>query len=111
MIIDEEHDGSYQSESNPRYNTLEVAKERAAYNKCALILGSATPSLESYYAAQRGEYKLLVLPERINGKPLPEVEIVDMVTERMKGWSGFLSQKLQSELKRVVSAGEQAILF
>ena len=64
MIIDEEHDGSYQSESNPRYNTLEVAKERAAYNKCALILGSATPSLESYYAAQRGEYKLLVLPEQ-----------------------------------------------
>ena len=111
VIIDEEHDGSYQSESNPRYNTMEVAKERAVYNKCALILGSATPSLESYYAAQRGEYKLLVLPERINGKPLPEVEIVDMVTERMKGWSGFLSQKLQSELKRVVSAGEQAILF
>ena len=78
IIVDEEHDSSYISDFNPRYNTIDVAAFRAEQNGALLLLGSATPSLGSYYAAKHGKLKLIEMPERINKQPLPKVEIVDM---------------------------------
>ena len=111
IIIDEEHDGSYQSESSPRYNTVEVAKFRAEYSKAKLVLGSATPSLESFLCAERHEYELVELPERINKKPLPVVDIVDMRKEIRRGNNTPFSSLLKDELKRCLDSGNQAILF
>ena len=85
IIIDEEHDGSYISESAPRYSTVEIAKMRAEYNGAKLVLGSATPSVETYVKAARGKYGLITLTERINKKPLPEIIIADMRREVKRG--------------------------
>lgn len=85
IIIDEEHDSSYTSESNPRYFTSEVARFRRDYNGCNIVMGSATPSIESYYKAKIGEYKLIELPERVNHKPMPHISIVDMRKEVLAG--------------------------
>ena len=111
IIIDEEHDSSYVSESNPRYVTHEVARFRAEYNDCSLVLGSATPSIDSYYKTQTGEYKLLKLSERINKKPLPEIQIVNMCKEVYAGNNGMFSRLLVEELKECLDKGEQAIIF
>lgn len=111
IIIDEEHDSSYVSESNPRYITHEVAAFRAQFNRCKLLLGSATPSIESYYHAQKGDYKLLELPERVNKKQLPEMEIVNMCKEVYDGNNGVFSRLLVSELTECMARGEQAIIF
>ncbi len=111
IIIDEEHDGSYVSESSPRYSTIAVAKKRAEYNNAKLILGSATPSIESYKNAQDGVYNLEVLPDRINKKPLPNVEIVDMRLEVRRGNSSPFSSALKSELAKCLEDGNQAIIF
>lgn len=111
IIIDEEHDSSYQSETNPRYDTIEVAKFRREYNNCALILGSATPSLSSYYDALNGKLTLLELKNRINNKSLPEVEIVDMTHEIRSGNNQMFSNSLLSELKKVIESGNQAMIF
>lgn len=111
IIIDEEHDGSYSSESTPRYDTLSVALFRAKYNGAKLVLGSATPSIESFMKAKNGEYNLVELPERINKKPLPEVEIVDMRNEIRRGNNTFFSSALKSELEDCLNKGNQAILF
>lgn len=111
IIIDEEHDSSYFSESSPRYSTLDIAKLRAQYNRCKLILGSATPSVESYAAAKKGEYNLITLTERINGKPMPEIEIADMRKEVKRGNNSAFSQALREELKETLENGNQAIIF
>ncbi len=111
IIIDEEHDGSYSSESSPRYDTLEVAKFRANFNGAKIVLGSATPSIESFMRAKNGEYNLIELPERINKKPLPEVEIVDMRSEVRRGNNTLFSSALKAELEECLSCGNQAILF
>ena len=111
IIIDEEHDSSYVSESNPRYITHEVAAFRASFNGCKLLLGSATPGIESYYHACQGDYKLLELPERVNKKQLPEMEIVNMCKEVYDGNSGVFSRRLISELTDCMARGEQAIIF
>lgn len=111
IIIDEEHDSSYVSESNPRYVTHEVARFRAKYNDCSLVLGSATPSIDSYYRTQTGEYKLLKLSERINKKPLPEIQIVNMCKEVYAGNNGMFSRLLIEELRECLDKGEQAIIF
>ena len=111
IIIDEEHDGSYQSESNPRYSTFDIAGFRRKYNDAKLILGSATPSLESYKKALDKEFTLIRMPERINKKPLPEVFIVDMKDERATGNKSFISGLLREELISAVKEGNQAILF
>ncbi|MDD4291013.1 MAG: primosomal protein N' [Clostridia bacterium] len=110
IVIDEEHDSSYQSESNPRYNTIEIAEFRARYNKCSLVLGSATPSLESYYRAQCGEYTLLKMEQRINNR-LPEVEIVDMAMEVGRGNKSIISKRLEEEMDDAIAKGNQIILF
>lgn len=111
IIIDEEHDSSYQSESNPRYNTYDIATFRKNFNKAKLVLGSATPSVETFFKAQNNEIFLIQLKNRINNRPLPEVEIVDMAKELRGGNKSFLSQRLFDELKDTVKKGNQAILF
>ena len=111
IIIDEEHDSSYSSESNPRYKTQEVADFRAKYNMCPLILGSATPSINSYYQAEIGEYKLLELPTRANGKEMPKIQIVDMLSEIRNGNMGIFSNALKSDLFDCVNEKKQAMLF
>ena len=111
IIIDEEHDGSYFSESAPRYSTIEVAKMRARYNGCKLILGSATPSVETYAKAVSGEYNLITLTERINGRPLPQITIADMRREVKRGNNSAFSQALREELSDVLQSGNQAIIF
>lgn len=111
IIIDEEHDTSYLSETAPRYSTVEVAKLRAGYNNCKLILGSATPSVESFLAATEGEYNLITLPERINKKPMPEIIISDMRKEVRRGNPSPFSLALREELDATLKCGNQAIIF
>ena len=111
IIIDEEHDSSYISDFNPRYNTLEVAAFRAKENGALLLMGSATPSLGSYYAAKQGELKLIEMPERINKRPLPKVEIVDMAEETRSGHKGIFSRLLKQRLNETLDKGNQAMLF
>ncbi len=111
IIIDEEHDNSYISETNPRYITSEVAEMRREYNKCPLILGSATPSIESYYDAVHDKYTLLELPVRANNKNMPTIELVDMCSEFRSGNSSGFSGRLLEELSEVVKNKSQAMLF
>lgn len=111
IIIDEEHDSSYISDFNPRYDTIEVAKQRAKQNNCLLVLGSATPSLVSYYQAKQGKLKLIEMPERINKHPLPTVEIVDMAAEARNGNKGIFSPILVERLTQTLQKGNQAMLF
>ena len=111
IIIDEEHDGSYVSESSPRYDTKDIALFRAEYNGCKLVLGSATPSVATYKLAEDGEYNLVNMPNRINKKPLPEMIIADMRTEIRRGNNSPFSSALQEELQKCIEAGNQAIIF
>lgn len=111
IIIDEEHDSSYQSDSNPRYPTHEVAKFRANYNGCNLILGSATPSIETYYHTQIGDYVLAQLKTRVNRRAMPEIDIVDMCKELSDGNPSIFSRKLENALVECVERNEQAIIF
>ena len=107
IVIDEEYETTYKSEKSPRYHTREVALKLAEINRAVVVLGSATPAVETYYKAESGEYHKLVLPKRIDDRPLPPVEIIDMRHEK----EYLLSEKLREELKEVLSRGEQAILF
>ena len=111
IIIDEEHEQSYISESNPRFSTHDVAKFRADFNGCPLVLGSATPSVESYERAKREEYQLVEMPTRANGKDLPSIQIVDMVGEIRRGNSGIFSNQLIADLANVINNKKQAMLF
>ena len=111
IVIDEEHDTSYVSESNPRYITREVAFFRAKYNGAHCVMGSATPSVESYYNAQNGMYTLVRMPNRINKRKMPEIETVNMCNEVLYGNSGMFSAKLISTLDECLASGNQAILF
>ena len=111
IVIDEEHDNSYNSDSNPRYNTIEVAKKRASICGASLVLGSATPSLVSYHGAMTGEYKLLEMKERINKKELPPLKIIDMGNEVLSGNNGVFSRALKEALVKTINDGNQAMLF
>lgn len=111
IIIDEEHDASYASESNPRYITSDVARFRAEYNGGKLVLGSATPSVESFLLAKRGEYALVSLPDRISRHGMPKIEITDMSHELLSGNNSIFSRRLEAELRKTVENGNQAILF
>jgi len=111
IIIDEEHSDSYkQGDSNPHYSAKDIALLRAKYHNASVLLGSATPSLESMARAQKGIYKLLVLSKRVNGKELPEVKIIDMNAE-IKNSRGHFSNVLLDEIKFCLNRGEQIILF
>lgn len=111
VIIDEEHDQSYKQEERPCYHAREVALHRAAYFGVPVVLGSATPSIESYYNAISGSYAHLRLTGRPNGQPLPKVQIVDMRKELQAKNFSVLSRTLQQELVRTAAAGEQAIVL
>lgn len=111
IVIDEEHDRSYTSETNPRYITEDVALFRAKYNECSLILGSATPSIETYKKAKDGAYQLIELPNRINNIKMPDIEIVDMLNEVLDGNTSAFSRKLLSQLKKTIDDKKQAMIF
>ncbi|MGD9496348.1 MAG: primosomal protein N' [Armatimonadota bacterium] len=113
IVIDEEHERAYKQDGPPRYHALEVARLRARQAKAVLVLGSATPSLESYYAAEVGQSQLSMchLPARIDDRPLPEVEIIDMRGETRMGRGGTFSQRLLDALADCLGRGEQALLF
>ena len=111
VIIDEEHDNSYVSESNPRYFTQEVAEFRTKYNGAKLILGSATPALETYHKAMSGKYTLITLKNRVNKKQLPIIETIDMRDEIRLGNTGVFSAGLVSALEETLKDGNQAMLF
>ena len=115
IIIDEEHEWTYkQTDKSPRYHTRDVAIKLAELTGAAVILGSATPDVVTFYRAQRGHYHLLQLPERVvpaQGSPLPEVEIVDMKTELKAGNRSIFSRSLSQAINKVTANGEQAILF
>lgn len=111
IIIDEEHDGSYSSDTSPRYDTVEIAAFRRDHNNCKLVLGSATPSIESYVKTESGEYNLVKMPDRINKKPLPEIKIADMRKEVRRGNSSPFSAVLRDELAECLQNGNQAIIF
>lgn len=111
IIVDEEHDSSYSSESTPRYNTFDVALLRAKRNGCKLVLGSATPAVETYKRAQEGEFSLIKLTKRINQRPMPEITIADMRREVRKGNNSAFSWALKEEIEKCLAADKQAILF
>ena len=111
IIIDEEHSESYkQSDPNPRYNAKDVAIIRSKYHNCSVVLGSATPSLESFARAKKGVYKLVSLPNRVNGKSLPSVKIIDM-NEGIKKSKGHFSLDLISAIGERLERREQIILL
>ena len=111
IVMDEEQEGSYQSENAPRYDTREVAKYLCAREGAALVLGSATPTVESAWAAEQGTYQKALLLRRYNESALPQVLIADMRQEVLAGNPGLISAPLRQELERNLAAGEQSILF
>lgn len=112
IIVDEEHETSYKQEDVPRYHARDVAEERARINSCPLILGSATPSLESYYKAKTGIYKLIKLTKRIDERLLPRVKIVDMRMElATRKRVAIFSKVFLDALEKAVKGGKQAIIF
>ena len=111
IVMDEEQEGSYQSENAPRYDTREVAKYLCAREGAALVLGSATPTVESAWAAEQGTYQKALLRRRYNESALPQVLIADMRQEVLAGNPGLISAPLRQELERNLAAGEQSILF
>ncbi|OCA85498.1 primosomal protein N' [Bacillus sp. FJAT-27225] len=111
MIIDEEHETSYKQEEMPRYHARDVAIERGKKHSCPIILGSATPSLESFARAQKGVYTLLSLPYRMNAQEMPEVEIVDMREEMRSGNRSMFSRKLFEKIEDRIEKKEQIVLL
>ncbi len=111
IIMDEEHEASYKSESTPKFHARDVARFLSAQSNIPLILGSATPSLESFYNARNGKYTLHAMTDRFNLMPLPEVEMVDMREETAVGETSFLSTVLRDRLIETIQNKQQAILF
>lgn len=111
IIIDEFHESAYKSEKNPKFNTIEVANFISRKREVSLVLGSATPSIEEYYKAINGQYKLLEINKRANNKPMPKIEVVDMKDELMIGNKSIFSSKLRSDMEEAVKNKNQIILF
>ena len=111
IILDEEQEPTYQSENVPKYHARDVAKYRCVQENALLLLGSATPSVESMYRARKGDYHLFTLRQRYNTRPLPPVEIVDMKKELRAGNGTDLSGPLKRSLREAMERGEQSILF
>ena len=111
IIIDEEHETSYKQEDNPRYHARDVAIERARTHNCSVILGSATPSLETFARAKKGVYQLLTLSKRMNDQSLPTVDIVDMREELREGNRTMFSRLLYDKLQDRLMKKEQTVLF
>ena len=111
IVMDEEQEGSYQSENVPRYDAREVAKYLCVREKAALVFGSATPTVETAWAAEQGSYQKALLRRRYNENALPEVLIADLRQEILNGNPGLISTPLRQELEKNLAAGEQSILF
>jgi len=111
IVMDEEHESSYKSETTPKYHARETAEEVARIHGASLVLGSATPSLEAYYRVSEGEYKLFTLKERLTGGSLPAVYTVDLREELRAGNRSIFSRKLQELLQQRLQRGEQSLLF
>lgn len=111
IIIDEEHEDSYKSESVPRYHARETARKRAEMEGAKVVLGSATPSVESYYLAETGEYRLFTLEERVQKRELPQVTVCDMRKELREGNRGILSGRLQEWIGETLESRHQVMLF
>ncbi|MFR4996168.1 MAG: primosomal protein N' [Clostridium paraputrificum] len=111
IIIDEEHENTYKSEQNPKYSTKEVAKFLSEIKGCKYILGSATPSIETYYEALNGKLELVEIKNRVSNRPLPQMEIVDMREELKSRNLSLLSRSLYNEMKDALERKEQIILF
>ena len=111
IIIDEEHENSYKSESVPRYHAREVAIEYARMSDAIVVLGSATPSMDSYYKAKTGVYRLLELDKRVDDRPLPKCEVVDLRQELREGNRSILSTRLQELMEERLLNGQQTMLF
>ena len=111
IIIDEEHDSSYKSEAVPKYDAKEIAKKIAKENNCPLVLGSATPDLNTYYKAKQGNIKLLELTKRANNSDLPTVQIVDLKAELANGNRSMLSIALHNAIEKNLEEKRQTILF
>ena len=112
IVVDEEHDHSYKQDETPRYHARDVAVMRAKMNNAVVVLGSATPSLETYYNAQQGKYRLMELSERIEKRPLPEVEIIDMRAEFQRTKKDHvLSERLVEGIGERLERGEQAMVL
>ena len=111
IIIDEEHENSYKSETAPRYHARETAIHRAKMCGASVVLGSATPSVESYYRAKEGRYRLLELNQRVEERPLPECEVVDLRAELKNGNRSILSERLQELMEDRLQKGQQIMLF
>jgi len=112
IIVDEEHDSSYKQEETPRYHARDIAVMRAKMADVAVVLGSATPSLESYFNAKKNKYALVELPDRVEQRPLPEVEIIDMRQEFQEtGHEQVISRKLAAEIKERFDRNEQVLVL
>ncbi|GAA0445610.1 primosomal protein N' [Lentibacillus halophilus] len=111
LIIDEEHENSYKQEDQPRYHARDVAIRRGRHHQCPVILGSATPALESYARAQKGVYQLATLSKRTNNKAMPQMELVDMRHELHAGNRSMFSRSLKNKVEQCISRGEQAVLL
>ena len=111
IIIDEEHENTYKSDQNPKYQTKEVAEFLSEQKGCKVVLGSATPTIESYYRALIGELDLLELNSRVDGKDMPPMKIIDMRSELRSGNMSLFSRELFEDIQEKLSKGEQIILF
>lgn len=111
VIMDEEHENAYKSDMTPKYETVDVAYKIAKINNAVLILGSATPSVVSYYRAKTGIYRLISLTQRYNKAPLPSMSLIDMSDEIREGNAGVLSSKLYVEINKTIERQKQVILF
>jgi primosomal protein N' (replication factor Y) len=111
IIIDEEHETSYRSDTHPRYTAHEIARMRANIENASLVLASATPSVESYIKARNGIYQLVSMPERLFGLKLPAVQVVDMREEILRGNRTIFSSQLYDGIRAALDAGKQAMLF
>ena len=111
IIMDEEHENAYKSDKTPNYETVDIAYKMSQINKSVLILGSATPSVVSYYRAESGIYTLLKLTQRYNKAPLPKMDLIDMRDEIRGGNAGLISSRLYSEINKTIESQRQVILF
>jgi primosomal protein N' (replication factor Y) len=112
IVLDEEHEAAYKQENDPRYHAREVAVRRARLENATVILGSATPSLESLHRASTGEFRLARMPQRVEGREMPEIEVVDMAAEKLElKRHPILSRRLEQLMRAAMERREQAILF
>lgn len=111
IVIDEEHESTYKSSQNPKYDTIEVASKRGELEDALLVLGTATPSIETYYKSRAGEINLLELKHRVNRQEMPDIQLIDMRKELKAGNKSIFSIRLYEEMKNTLEKGKQIILF